>query len=108
MGAFCTLVAAVYAGTAPLVFGMLRQRAVQPVASAEKPTPEKPILRIDYKPIRLLHQYQLGEVSRLWIGLPASASHSNHQSNEWYKTLVSAIQENKLKFRSKKSQASLV
>jgi hypothetical protein len=89
MGAFCTLVAAIYFAMAPLIYRALKQQE----ASTPRPTPE-----LDYKPIRLQHQYSLGQVSRLWVGSSTGNSYATVESKIWYATLVSAIQQGKLKF----------
>ena len=95
MGGFCTGVGTIYLVMAPLIYRALKQQQ-----GSASPTP-RTIPPINYKPIRLQHQYPLGEVSRLWVGLPPSARYANHESNDWYNTLVSAIQQGRLKFQFK-------
>jgi hypothetical protein len=89
MAGFCTLVGAVYLAMAPLVYRVLRQT---PIVS--KPGEDQ---RPNYAAIRLQHQYSLDHASRLWVDLDARAG-ATYDSQAWYGTFVSAIQQGKLKF----------
>ena len=98
MAAFCTIVGTVYLAMAPLAYRALAQQ----VSAEQAPVTRSAKSPINYTAIRLQHQYLLAPVSRLWVGLPPSASAATHESTAWYDTLVSAIQQGKLKFIPKK------
>jgi hypothetical protein len=89
-GVFCVLVI-----SAQLVLSWLIYQAVtkpKPVAA----TPERAVEEaIDYKPVRLQHEYSLLEASRLWVGLWPSAPVSP-KSDAWQNALKSAIQQGQL------------
>lgn len=89
MAGFCTLVGAVYLAMAPLVYRALRQ-----MPNATKPGEDQ---KPNYAAVRLQHQYSLDHASRLWVDLDARAG-STYDSQAWYGTFVSAIQQGKLKF----------
>jgi hypothetical protein len=92
MAGFCTLVGAVYLAMAPLVYRVLRQ-----TPTVTKPGEDQ---RPNYAAVRLQHQYSLDHASRLWVDLDARAG-ATYDSQAWYGTFISAIQQGKLKFQPK-------
>jgi hypothetical protein len=92
MAAFCTFACAVWLALAPIAYATLAPRTSSPTVKG-KPPP-KP----NYTAIRLQHQYDLGAASRLWVGLPPNPNFSNLESESWYQTFISAIQQGNLKF----------
>jgi hypothetical protein len=92
MAGYCTLVGAVYLAMAPFVYRVLRQTPI-----VTKPGEDN---RPNYAAVRLQHQYSLGPASRLWVDLDPGA-YATYDSQAWYETFVSAIQQGKLKFQPK-------
>jgi hypothetical protein len=92
MAGYCTLVGAVYLAMAPLAYRVLRQTPF-----VTKPGEDN---RPNYAAVRLQHQYSLGPASRLWVDLDPRAF-ATYDSQAWYETFVSAIQQGKLKFQPK-------
>jgi hypothetical protein len=90
MAGFCTLVGAVYLAMAPFAYRALFQVAAIPKRERKKP---------NYVAIRLQHKYTLGPASRLELD---PNTHGTHESQAWYETFVSAIQQGKLRFLPKK------
>jgi hypothetical protein len=88
MGAFCTLVGAVYLTMSPLAYQALKQ--VPPKKHHDDQTP-------NLAAVRLQHRYTLGPASRLWVNLDPNAN-ATYSSSAWYETFKSAIQQGKLRF----------
>jgi hypothetical protein len=89
MAGYCTLVGAVYLAMAPLAYRVLRQ-----TPTVTKPGEDQ---RPNYAAVRLQHQYSLDHACRLWVDLDPGAG-TTYDSQAWYRTFISAIQQGKLKF----------
>jgi hypothetical protein len=100
MAAYCTVVCAIVGATC-LAMAPLAYRAFTQGAPARKRGAV-----IDFGPFRLQHQYPLGPASRLWVGLNPSAN-ATYESQAWYATLQSAIQQGRLHILPSKAYPDL-
>lgn len=91
MAGYCTLVGAVYLTMAPMALRALKQRP------QTKDIGKRAAVALNLTAIRLQHQYTILAASKMWVGLDSNRS-STSESSAWLETLVSAIQQGKLKF----------
>lgn len=99
---YCTFVGAVYLAMAPLA-----NRALVRIANTTPSAKPKEDRRPNYPAVRLQHRYALGPVSRLWVDLDPRAN-ATYDSQAWYETLVSAIQQKKLGFAPRHREQRMI
>jgi hypothetical protein len=95
MAGYCTFVGAVYLGLAPLMYRVLAQVPVK-ISSSRKPPPP------NYTAVRLMHEYELIDASKLWCDMHPQVQHT-FDSESWFQALRAAIQSKELEFIPKYS-----